>query len=164
MIIREEKESDIFDITAVHDQAFEGPIEGKIVENLRKNKNLTISLVAETEGKIVGHIAYSPMYNKEKEITGLGLGPVGVLPSFQKQRIGSKLTSKGNEIALSKGINKIFVIGDTEYYCRFGFEIARNYNYFSGFNPEGNHFMVMGEQLKKEPEKTFVDYCKEFNV
>ena len=164
MLIREEKEPDIVDITAVHDQAFDGPIEGKIVENLRKNKNLTISLVAETDGKITGHIAYSPMYNKEREITGLGLGPVGVLPSFQKQGIGSKLTTKGNEIAWSKGINKIFVLGDTEYYCRFGFEIARNYNYFSAFDPEGNHFMVMGEQLKKESAKTFVDYCEEFNA
>ncbi len=120
--------------------------------------------MAEIDGKIIGHIAYSPMYNKNGEIIGLGIGPVGVLPSFQKHGIGSKLTSKGNEIAWSKGIKKIFVLGDTEYYCRFGFEIARNYNYFSGFDPEGNHFMVMGEQLKKESKKTFIDYCKEFNV
>ena len=61
-------------------------------------------------------------------------------------------------------MQKIFVLGDTEYYRRFGFELARNYNYFSGFDPEGNNFMVMGEQLKKESSKTLVDYCKEFNA
>jgi len=163
MIIREEKESDINDITAVHDQAFGGPM-GNFVENLRKNDNLTISLVAETDGKIIGHIAYSHMYNKNREIIGLGIGPVGVLPSFQKHGIGSKLTKKGNEIAWSKGINKIFVLGDSEYYLSLGFEIARNYNYFSVLDPTGNHFMVIGEELKKEPEKTFVDYGKEFNA
>ena len=64
MIIREENESDIANITAVHGQAFNGSDEGKIVKNLRKNNNLIISLVAETDGKIIGHIAYSPIYNK----------------------------------------------------------------------------------------------------
>ncbi len=162
MIIREEKESDIIDITSVHDQAFGAPM-GNFVENLRKNANLTISLVAETDGKIIGHIAYSPMYNKNGEIIGLGIGPVGVLPSFQKHGIGSKLTSKGNEIAWSKGINKIFVLGDTEYYRSLGFEIASNYNYFSILDPTGSNFLVIGEELKKETEKTFVDYGKEFN-
>lgn len=163
MIIREEKESDINDITDVHDQAF-GPPMGNFVDNLRKNNNLIISLVAEIDGKIIGHIAYSSMYNKEREIIGLGIGPVGVLPSFQKQGIGSKLTKKGNEIAWSQGINRIFVLGDTDYYLSLGFEIASNYNYFSILDPTGNHFMVIGEELTKEPEKTFVDYGKEFNA
>ena len=163
MIIREEKESDINDITAIHDQAFGGPMGG-FVENLRKNNNLYISLVAEKDGKIIGHIAYSPMYNKEKEIIGLGIGPVGVLPPLQNQGIGSELTSKGNEIAWSKGITKIFVLGNTEYYLGLGFEKASNYNYFSILDPTGKHFMVIGKKLEKEPEKTFVDYGKEFNA
>ena len=164
MIIREENESDIAKITTIHNQAFNGPDEGEIVEGLRKNDNLTISLVAEANGKIIGHIAYSPIYSKNKEIIGIGLAPVAVLPSHQKQGIGSKLIDKGNEIALSKGFERIFVLGDPDYYCRFGFKIAENYNYFSSFDPEGNHFMVLGEKLKKESEKTSVHYCKEFNV
>ncbi|GAI56501.1 unnamed protein product, partial [marine sediment metagenome] len=67
MIIREENESDIANITTVHNQAFNEPDEGEIVKNLRKNNNLIISLVAEADGKIVGHIAYSPIHNKSKE-------------------------------------------------------------------------------------------------
>jgi putative acetyltransferase len=163
MIIREGKESEINDITDVHDQAFGAPM-GNFVKNLSKNNNLIISLVAEIDGKIIGHIAYSPMYNKEREIIGLGIGPVGVLPSFQKHGIGSKLTEKGNEIAWSKGINKIFVLGDSKYYCSLGFELASNYNYFTILDPTGSNFLVIGEELKKELEKTFVDYGKEFNA
>lgn len=164
MIIREENESDIAKITTIHNQAFNGLDEEKIVRNLRKNDNLTISLVAEANGKIIGHIAYSPIYSKNKEIIGIGLAPVAVLPSYQKQGIGSKLIEKGNEIALSKGFERIFVLGDPGYYCRFGFKIAKNYNYFSSFEPEGNHFMVLGKKLKKEFQRASVHYCKEFKV
>ena len=164
MIIRKENELDIANITTVHNQAFNGPDEGKIVKNLRKNDNLIISLVTEVDGKIIGHIAYSPMYSKNKEIIGMGLAPVAVLPSHQTQGIGSKLIDKGNETALSKGFERIFVLGDPGYYCRFGFRIAKNYDYLSSFDPEGNHFMVMGDQLKKESEKISIHYCEEFNV
>ena len=164
MLIRNENESDIEDITNIHDQAFNGPDEGKIVKNLRKNNNLTISLIAEINKRIVGHIAYSPIYSKNEEIIGIGLAPVAVLPSYQKQGVGSNLINKGNEMALSKGFKKIFVLGDPAYYCRFGFEIAKNYNYFSHFDPHGNHFMVLANKLNKEGKRTFVDYCKEFNV
>ncbi|HDY88579.1 MAG TPA: N-acetyltransferase, partial [bacterium] len=142
MIIRKENESDIANITTIHNQAFNGLDEGKIVRNLRKNDNLTISLAAEANGKIIGHIAYSPIYSKNKEIIGIGLAPIAVLPSHQKQGIGSKLINKGNEIALSKGFERIFVLGDPVYYCRFGFKIAKNYDYFSCFDPQGSHFMV----------------------
>ena len=164
MIIREENESDIANVTTVHNQAFNGPDEGEIVEALRKSNSLTISLVAEADGRIIGHIAYSPIYNKNKEIIGVGLAPVAVPPPHQKQGIGSKLIEKGNEMALSKGFERIFVLGDPGYYYRFGFRIAKNYNYFSSFDPEGNHFMVLGEKLEKEFEKTSIHYCKEFNV
>ncbi|MFB0527562.1 MAG: GNAT family N-acetyltransferase [bacterium] len=164
MLIRNENESDIEDITNIHDQAFNGPDEGKIVKDLRKNNNLTISLIAEVNKKIVGHIAYSPIYNKNEEIIGIGLAPVAVLPAYQKQGVGSNLINKGNEMALLKGFKKIFVLGDPEYYCRFGFESAKNYNYFSDFDPEGKHFMILGKQLERESEKTFVNYCKEFKT
>jgi len=164
MIIRKENESDIANITTVHNQAFNGLDEGKIVKNLRKSNSLTISLVAEANGKIIGHIAYSPIYSKNKEIIGIGLAPVAVLSSHQKQGIGSQLIERGIEIALSKGFERIFVLGDPGYYCRFGFKIAKNYNYFSSFDPEGSHFMVLGEKLRKESEKTSVHYCKEFKV
>jgi len=162
MVIREEREEDIEQITAIHNQAFSGPEEGKIVEELRKNGNLLISLIAESDRKLVAHIAYSPMSNKDREIIGIGLAPVAVLPAYQRQGIGSRPIEKGNETAFAGGFSKIFVLGDLEYYRRFGFEIAKNYNYFSSFDPEGKHFMVMGRPLEKAAEVTAVDYCAEF--
>ncbi len=164
MLIRNENESDTEDITNIHEQAFKGPDEGEIVKNLRKNNNLAISLIAEIDKKIVGHIAYSPIYDKNEEIIGVGLAPVAVLPSYQKQGVGSNLINQGNEMALAKGFEKIFVLGDPVYYRRFGFEMAKSYNYFSDFDPEGKHFMILGKQLERESEKTFVKYCKEFKV
>jgi putative acetyltransferase len=163
-MIRPENENDIGAITAVHDQAFNGPVEGKIVENLRHNQNLILSLVFELEGKVVAHIAYSPIYDKNQEFVGLGLAPVAVLPAYQKRGIGSGLIEIGNKMAFATGFKKIFVLGDPQYYRRFGFDIAREYNYFSDFDPEGTHFMVLGEELEKASEKTSLDYGEEFNV
>jgi putative acetyltransferase len=162
MSIREERESDIERITYIHNQTFHKTEEGEIVLNLRKHNHLTISLVYEFENSIVGHIAYSPVY-ENNEIIGLGLGPVAVLPEFQRQGIGSALIQRGNESALSIGFSRIFVVGDSHYYARFGFEQAGSYNYFSKYDPEGNHFMVFGNKLKPASHKTDVQYCKEFD-
>ena len=163
MKMRREQESDVDQITEIHNQAFNGMDEGKIVKNLRENKNLTISLVCEIDGKVVGHIAYSPIRNKNGEIIGIGLAPIGVLPSFQNQGIGSRLIEQGNKQAFDLGFKKIFVLGDPQYYSRFGFVLAKNYNYYCEYDPEGDHFMMQGE-LSKVLEKTIVYYCKEFNV
>ncbi|UCE79592.1 MAG: N-acetyltransferase [Nitrospiraceae bacterium] len=163
MRIRKEKETDRDQITQLHYQVFNEPEEGTIVDNLRKNNNLTISLVYEIDGNIVGHIAYSPVY-KEQEIIGLGLAPIAVLPEYQNQGIGSALIRYGNSVALSIGYKKIFVLGLPDYYSRFGFHMARKYNYFSKFDLEGDHFMIMGDDLENEAERVFVNYCTEFAI
>jgi putative acetyltransferase len=161
MYIRNEKESDIQQITEIHKQAFKGTDEGRIVERLRGNKHLTISLVCEIDDKVVGHIAYSPIFHKD-EVIGLGLAPVAVLPEFQKRGSGSALIKAGNELARSKGFTKIFVLGDPDYYLRFGFLPAKEYNYFSKYDPEGEHFMILKGDVKPEAEKIDIEYCKEF--
>jgi putative acetyltransferase len=163
MIFREEKNSDIPEISNLLRQAFKGSDESLIVENLRKNKNLTLSLVCEIEGKLVGHIAYSAVSCK-REAVGVGLGPVAVLPSFQRQGIGLKLIETGNQTVFSKGFHKIFVLGNPAYYSRFGFEKAKEQNYFSRFDPEGNHFLVLGNRLTATQQKVDVAYCKEFDI
>jgi len=161
MNIRKEKESDFIQITNIHDKAFKNPSEGRIVEDLRENRKLTISLVCEVEGKVIGHIVYSPIYSKG-EIIGLGLAPVAVLPDFQKQGIGSALIKAGNKMAVSKGYSRIFVLGYHDYYSRFGFVPAKKYNYFSKFDPEGRHFMILNNDITTEAERTEIKYCREF--
>jgi putative acetyltransferase len=126
MKIREETERDTNQITKIHNQAFNGRDEGKIVKKLRSNRNLIISLICELQGKLVGHIAYSPIYNSINRVIDIGLAPLGVLPGYQKQGIGSALIKEGNSIALSKGYKRIFVLGDPEYYRRFVLSWQKN--------------------------------------
>ena len=163
MVIREEKPSDIPEITNVHDLAFKGTEESRLVLRLRQNNTLTISLVAEIDGAIVGHIAYSPI-SSGQGIIGLGLAPVGVLPSHQGKGIGTKLIEQGNRAVYAKGFNKIFVLGYPDYYKRFGFVLAEKYGYFTTFDPEGEHFMMQGNGLRMNDAGTRVDYCEEFNA
>lgn len=161
MLIRKEEETDVLYIRHVHIQAFNGPDEALIVEALRNNHCLEISLVCEINNKIVGHIAYSPLYHKN-EIIGLGLAPVAVLPEYQKKGIGAALIKKGNEVALKKGHKKVFVLGDPKYYSKFGFKLAKKYNYSSKFDPEGKYFMILGKNIKTEKQSITVEYGKEF--
>jgi len=148
-------------ITFIHDQAFQNSSEGRIIEKLRINQNLIISLVLCFHNQTIGHIAYSPIF-ADNQIIGLGLGPVAVLPNFQNQGFGSKLIENGNNLALTH-YSKIFVFGNPNFYSRFGFEFAKEYNYFSKYDPSGEHFMILGKELVKHSTTLFVKYCGEFD-
>jgi putative acetyltransferase len=124
MIIRSETPADI---DAIHDltqaafapMPFSGGTEGPIIKALRADGDLTVSLVAEEDGKIVGHIALSPV-TVNGEADGLyGLGPVSAHPDRQRQGIGSALIRE----ALSRlpDAKAVFLVGDPNYYSRFGF-------------------------------------------
>lgn len=162
MIIRNETDKDFEKITKIHYVAFESYAEGIAVEQLRANNNLTISLVCENNGEVVGHIAYSPIYSAQK-IIGLGLAPVGVLPEFQNQGIGSTLISEGNKLAFELGYKKIFVLGDPEFYSRFDFQLAKDLNYLCKFDLDRTHFMVLCDDTDVPIDEVFVSYCKEFD-
>ncbi|WP_394325904.1 GNAT family N-acetyltransferase [Methanosarcina horonobensis] len=87
-------------MTEVNDLAFGQPAEGKLVENLRKNPKFIheLSLVAEADGKIVGHVLFFPIKIKPaegKEKETISLAPVAVLPEFQRQGIGGELIREG---------------------------------------------------------------------
>lgn len=89
--------------------------------NEETNPN-TISLVAEADNTIVGHIAFSPVtINNNKTWSGYILAPLGVKPEYQKRQIGSKLVESGIERLSKMGVNVVFVYGDPQYYGKFGF-------------------------------------------
>lgn len=102
--------------------------EDKLVENLHKANTFIpeLSLIAELDGQLVGHILFTPMQIKsEQEIfESLVLGPVSVLPEFQKQGIGGQLITVGHQIARKMGFNSVILIGHPEYYPRFGYKPA----------------------------------------
>ncbi len=126
MIIRKEMVSDIGAITEVTIAAFKTlPIsnhtEQFIINALRAANALTISLVAEVDGKVVGHIAFSPIAISDGSLNWYGLGPISVLPKYQKQGIGKSLVLKGLSLLKDMGGQGCALVGDPNYYKRFGF-------------------------------------------
>lgn len=124
--IREERLEDIPAIRFVNEQAFGQPQEAEIIDALRQSCDALLSLVALDEGQVVGHILFSPVTipNGKDVVQGMGLGPLGVLPAFQRRGIGSKLVETGLRILGEHSIPFVVVLGHAEYYPRFGFERA----------------------------------------
>ena len=126
MIIRPERDSDIDAIYAVTKAAFENHpysagTEQFIVNALRAAKALSLSLVAEVDGKVVGHIAFSPVTISDGTDNWYGIGPVSVLPEFQKKGCGKALINEGLARLKASGAQGCVLVGDPQYYQRFGF-------------------------------------------
>lgn len=126
MIIRNEMESDVEAIHDVTKAAFENcqysrHTEQFIVSALRSADALTISLVAEVDGKVVGHIAFSPVTISDGSQNWYGIGPLSVSPEYQRQGIGKSLMHEGLSHLRALGANGCVLVGDPNYYEPFGF-------------------------------------------
>ena len=129
MIVRDEMKSDvevIGDVTkaAFHDHPYSNQTEHFIIHALRAANALSLSLVAEIDGKVVGHIAFSPVTVSDGSHDWYGIGPVSVLPEYQKRGIGGSLIRKGLTTLKARGARGCVLVGDPGYYEKFGF---RNY-------------------------------------
>ncbi len=127
MIIRPESPADVAAIHAVTLDAFKGHpysdgTEHLIVDRLRDADALSLSLVAEVEGEVVGHIAFSPVELSDGSKHWFGLGPVSVLPSFQGQGIGGALIRRGLEMLKEQVAAGCVVVGNPELYRKYGFQ------------------------------------------
>ena len=97
----------------------------------RSHPSAKITLVTETDGALVGHIAFSPVtIDNRKNWESYILAPLGVVPKYQNRRIGSKLIENGMERLSKMGVNVLFVYGDPNYYGKFGFnaDLASKYS------------------------------------
>lgn len=126
MIIREERESDHKAISDVTEAAFKNHPYGSgteqfIVKALREGGSLSVSLVAELEGSVVGHIAFSPVKFSDGNEGWYGLGPVSVEPGYQGLGIGTELVNSGLKILKDKGAGGCVLVGEPSFYKRFGF-------------------------------------------
>jgi putative acetyltransferase len=127
MLIRKATILDRNDIRGVHLSAFaedEREIVSKLAVSLLLAETTpeTISLIAETQGAVVGHVAFSPVTAVNNEgFQGYILAPLGVKPEHQKRGVGTKLIETGTRQLAGMGVNVLFVYGDPEYYSRFGF-------------------------------------------
>ena len=139
--IRKELPADITAIRDLNRRAFEQDREANIVDALRSNGSALLSLVATLNGRAVGHIMYSPL--AVSQVTGAGLGPMAVLPEYQRQGIGSKLIEAGNRQLKEQGCPFIVVVGHAEYYPRFGFRPARAQGITCEWEVPDDVFMVL---------------------
>ena len=125
--IRPERGSDHSEIHALTEAAFRNMehsdgSEPRIVDNLRADGDLTLSLVAEDGERVVGHLALSPVTISDGSRDWYGLGPVSVLPECQRQGIGGKLITRAIADLRLREAGGIVLLGDPAYYARFGFE------------------------------------------
>ena len=126
VLIRSERPTDIDAIEQVTLAAFMGkfsdnPTEHLIVNGLRDAGALSLSLVAELNKKIVGHVAFSLVTINGENLNWYGLGPISVVPELQKQGIGSKLIQEGLSAIRALGAKGCVLEGSPMYYQRFGF-------------------------------------------
>ena len=131
-LVRPERPADEAAVRAVNVAAFGRPgtetDEADLVDAIRRNGNVIVSLVAEREGEVVGHALFSPLTITAEDgstWTHPALGPLAVLPEHQRRGVGSALMRAGIEACRDRGYGAVFLLGHVSYYPRFGFQPAR---------------------------------------
>lgn len=133
------------DAAAIHAlvaAAFAQADEANLVEVLRRAGDLAIELVAEEAGTLVGHIAFQPLgLAGEDAASFASLAPVSVAPHAQRRGVGTTLVRAGLRRLQHDGCDQVFVLGDTDYYGRFGFKTALAVPYRAPWS--GDHFQAL---------------------
>jgi putative acetyltransferase len=127
IVIRNETDADVGTITEVTIAAFKtlaisNHTEQFIIEALRAAKALTVSLVAEVNGRVIGHIAFSPVTISDGTRNWYGLGPVSVLPEYQRKGVGKALIQEGLSRLKDLNAHGCCLVGHPDYYRKFGFK------------------------------------------
>jgi putative acetyltransferase len=144
MHIREENSADINAIFAVNESAFETQAEAHLVNNLRRDAYPVISLVAESDEKVVGHIMFSPVtLTGHEDLRMMGIGPMAVAPGQQRKGIGSALVTAGLEKCRQHGFGAVVVLGHTWFYPQFGFLPSVRYGIRCEYDVPEDAFMVI---------------------
>lgn len=144
MLIRSEEEKDRAAIYAVTAAAFERELEANLVDALRQQVQPIVSLVAENEQTIVGHVLFSPvLLTGHLDLHIAGLAPLAVAPTHQRKGIGSALVRAGLERCKQLGFGAVVVLGHPEYYPRFGFSPSSRFGIGCEYKVREEVFMVM---------------------
>jgi putative acetyltransferase len=144
MLIRPEKDLDQTGVRAVNLAAFETAAEADLVGILHDQVRPIISLIAELEGKVIGHIMFSPVYlSADPSLQLMGLAPMAVLPEFQHGGVGSKLVAAGLECCRRDGVAAVVVLGHPKYYPRFGFSPAVDFEIDCEYKVPADVFMAV---------------------
>ena len=143
MEIRPETGADLAAVGEVNRLAFGREAEARLVDDLRDGGYARLSLVAQEEGRIVGHVMFSEAVIRTGggEVGALALGPVGVIPERQGRGVGSALVREGLDRCVREGHRIVVLLGHPGYYPRFGFSAERAINLSSPYS--GDAFMAL---------------------
>jgi putative acetyltransferase len=142
--IRPEEPHDRAAVRRVHETAFAGRTEADIVEALHRDDAVSVALVAEVDGEVVGHILFSPV-SLVPETPGrlVALGPMAVRPHLQRRGIGAELVREGLARCRARGVDAVVVVGHAEYYPRFGFRPAHTFGLRCEYDVPPEIFMAL---------------------
>jgi len=138
LTIRPSGPADETSIAVVQTEAFGSPYEARLALSLIHAPETTISLVAQCEGRIVGHILLSAI---AAPVPSMALAPLAVLPEYREMQVGTALVRTAIERARQIGMQAIFVLGDNLYYERFGFSSTLADPFEVGW--QGRNFMAL---------------------
>lgn len=141
MKTRTERNDDRDKIRSVHVQAFDTDAEARLVDQLRETGIDLVSLVAEEQGVIIGHILFSPV-TLDASVRTAGLAPMAVLPGWQRKGVGALLVNEGLRACGDAGYEAVVVLGHPDYYPRFGFEPSAAFGIDSEYDVPPEVFMV----------------------
>jgi len=150
-------------IDVVHLAAFPSSAEADLVAALRRDGDLGVSLVASIDGAVVGHVAMSPIRVDGSPARALGLAPVAVLPAYQRRGVASELIRRALEVCKEAGVAFVVVLGDPQFYERFGFEPARPLGLADTFGG-GDAFQCLWLERTERPPTGIAHYAEAFEA
>jgi putative acetyltransferase len=162
--IRPEQPEDATAVRRVHESAFPSAAEAELVERLRANGKAAVSLVAQEDGQVIGHILFSPVaFDPPANVVAFGLAPMAVLPGHEKHAVGRRLVQNGLAECHARGACLVVVLGDPPYYGRFGFERASRHGLRNEFGAEDDFMVFLLDATGHPPPGTLVKYAPEFD-
>lgn len=144
MKIRPEQKDDISAIHDLNASVFDTSAEANLVDNLRTQAKPIVSLVAEQNGSIIGHILFSPVtLDAYPELNIMALAPMAVDESLQGSGVGSAMVELGLSYCKELGCGAVVVLGHPDYYPRFGFQVSTKFGITSEYDVPEDTFMIM---------------------
>lgn len=163
--IRPEQPADIPAVRRVHEAAFPTRAEADLVDRVRADGKAAVSLIAQDDGNVIGHALFSPVtFDPAAAVTAFALAPMAVMPGHEKHAVGRRLVQNGLAECHAQGACLVVVLGEPDYYGRFGFERASRHGLRNEFGAE-EEFMVFLLDARAHPTPgTLVKYAPEFSA